>query len=86
MTNPAAGKLSMKNLLIIASIAACCMVPLTGHTAVQNGPATGEITQLQNSRFYFKCDFCGRATREPFRARCPERRKGLPHAWVKYRK
>lgn len=76
----------MKKLLIIAWLGGFCLVPLAGQAAGQNGPAANEITQLQNSRFYFKCDFCGRATREPFRARCPERRKGLPHAWVKYRR
>lgn len=76
----------MKKLLILALVGGCCLVPPTGHTAGQHGPDTGEITILQNSRFYFKCDYCGRTTREPFRARCPERKKGLPHAWVKYRR
>jgi hypothetical protein len=76
----------MKKFVTTAWILAACLVALTGEANASNGPAAGEITQLQNSRFYFKCDFCGRATREPFRARCPERRKGLPHAWVKYRR
>jgi hypothetical protein len=76
----------VKKLLIIACVAASCLVPLTGHTAIRNGAANGDIIEIQQRpRFLFKCTYCGRVTREPFNARCPERRRGMPHAWVKFR-
>lgn len=77
----------MKTLITIAMTAVCCLAPLTGQAHVGEGSGWGHnaATELQRPRFLFKCSFCGRVVREPFKARCPDRPRGLPHAWVKFR-
>jgi hypothetical protein len=77
----------MKTLITIAITAVCSLAPLTGqaHVGDSSGQAANAPTELQKPRFLFKCSFCGRVVREPYKARCPDRPRGMPHAWVKFR-
>lgn len=76
----------MKTLIILLILAVCGLAPLTGraHPATGDREAVG-MAELQRQRVLFKCRYCGRVAREPFRARCPDRSKGRPHVWVKFR-
>lgn len=77
----------MKILILIAITALCGLAPLTGHARLVTAqePAAGEAVELQRPRVLFKCRYCGRVAREPFQGRCPDRIKGRPHVWLKFR-